>query len=88
MHFFHSQFPDVIMTSEQELINAYEEEQRAVVFTALSEYLSHSVYTDITLIIQNQPLKAHKVVLDSSSKVFRDLFRHNPSKENNVIIYN
>ena len=69
------------MASAQELINAYEEEQRALVLTALSEYLSHSTYTDITLIIQNQHLKAHKVVLDASSKVFRDLFRHNPCKK-------
>ena len=47
-------------------------------FSALSEYLSTGQYVDISLVCKGQVLRAHKVVLSSSSKYFKDFFRHRP----------
>ena len=47
-------------------------------FSALSEYLSTGQYVDISLVCKGQVLRAHKVVLSSSSKYFKDFFRHQP----------
>ena len=86
-----------------DLIAAFEEEQKTVVFSgkfkivvtdrwvptfwpemkftyffaALSDYLHSAVFTDVSLVCGNghQRLRAHKVVLASSCKFFRDTFK-------------
>jgi hypothetical protein len=63
-----------------DLISAFEEDQRKVVFSALSDYLHLGLFTDISLTCGVQMLRAHKVVLAASSKFFRDAFKHCPSK--------
>ena len=63
-----------------ELISVFEEEQRKVVFSALSDYLLLGLFTDVSLICGHQMVRAHKVVLAASSKFFRDAFKHCPSK--------
>ena len=64
-----------------DLIAAFEEEQKTVVFSALSDYLHSAVFTDVALVCGNghQRLRAHKVVLASSCKFFRDMFKHAPT---------
>ena len=64
-------------------ISCFEAEQRSTVFSALSEYLSTGQYVDISLVCKGQVLRAHKVVLSSSSKYFKDFFRLQP--EVNII---
>ena len=53
---------------------------QTVVFSALSEYLHQALFTDIVLVVGHQRLRAHKVVLSSSCKFFRDAFKHHPGK--------
>merc|ERR1719402_1766040 len=65
--------------STSDIISCFEAEQKNTVFSALSEYLSSGLYVDISLICRGQILRAHKVVLSSSSKYFRDFFRHQPT---------
>ena len=67
-----------VVTAHQGLISMFEEEQKNTVFSALSEYLHLSTFTDINLVCRNQSIRAHKVVLAASSKFFRDFFRHCP----------
>ena len=69
------------MSIYQELISTFEDEQRTVVFNGLSNYLHLDLFTDVTLICGLRQLRAHKVVLASSCKFFRDLF----SRTNNAI---
>ena len=64
--------------STSDIISCFEAEQRSTVFSALSEYLSTGQYVDISLVCKGQVLRAHKVVLSSSSKYFKDFFRHQP----------
>ena len=64
--------------STTDIISCFEAEQRNTVFSALSEYLSTGQYVDISLVCKGQVLRAHKVVLSSSSKYFKDFFRHRP----------
>ena len=64
--------------STSDIISCFESEQRATVFSSLSEYLSTGQYVDISLVCKGQVLRAHKVVLSSSSKYFKDFFRHQP----------
>ncbi len=77
--------------SAQDLIGAFEEEQKSVVFSALSDYLHLSLFADVALVCGSasssgpcgpapvrRRLWAHRVVLASSSKFFRDLFRQDP----------
>ena len=64
--------------STSDIISSFEAEQRSTVFSALSEYLSTGQYVDISLVCKGQVLRAHKVVLSSSSKYFKDFFRHRP----------
>ena len=64
--------------STSDIISCFEAEQRNTVFSALSEYLSTGQYVDISLVCKGQVLRAHKVVLSSSSKYFKDFFRHQP----------
>ena len=64
--------------STSDIITCFEAEQRNTVFSALSEYLSTGQYVDISLVCKGQVLRAHKVVLSSSSKYFKDFFRHQP----------
>ena len=64
--------------TSNDLIGGFEEEQRTVVFAALSNYLHLGLFTDVALRTKDQLLRAHKVVLAASSKFFRDFFRHNP----------
>ena len=52
--------------------------QQTVVFAALSEYLHQALFTDVVLVVGHQRLRAHKVVLSSSCKFFRDAFKHHP----------
>ena len=52
------------------LIAAFEEEQKTTVFSALSEYLHQNLFCDVSLVVGHQILRAHKVVLASSSKFF------------------
>ena len=66
------------MHSTSDIISGFEAEQRNTVFSALSEYLSTGQYVDISLVCRGQVLRAHKVVLSSSSKYFKDFFRHQP----------
>ncbi len=72
----------------QDLINGFEDEQKSVVFTALSDYLQLSLFADVALVCGSSAgpaaerrLWAHRVVLASSSKFFRDLFRQDHSEE-------
>ena len=51
---------------------------QTVVFAALSEYLHQAMFTDVVLVVGHQRLRAHKVVLSSSCKFFRDAFKHHP----------
>ena len=69
--------------NEDVLLCCFEAEQRSTVFSALSEYLSTGQYVDISLVCKGQVLRAHKVVLSSSSKYFKDFFRLQP--EVNII---
>eukprot|EP00092_Neocalanus_flemingeri_P012971 GFUD01013976.1.p1 GENE.GFUD01013976.1~~GFUD01013976.1.p1 ORF type:complete len:1261 (+),score=305.37 GFUD01013976.1:94-3876(+) len=64
--------------STSDIISCFEAEQKNTVFSALSEYLSTGQYVDISLVCKGQILRAHKVVLSSSSKYFKDFFRHQP----------
>ena len=64
--------------STSDIISCFEAEQRNTVFSALSEYLSTGQHVDISLVCKGQVLRAHKVVLSSSSKYFKDFFRHQP----------
>ena len=68
----------VMVHSTSDIITSFEAEQRSTVFSALSEYLSTGQYVDISLVCKGQVLRAHKVVLSSSSKYFKDFFRHRP----------
>ena len=61
------------------LIAAFEEEQKTTVFSALSEYLHQNLFCDVSLVVGHQILRAHKVVLASSSKFFSNAFGHYPS---------
>ena len=61
------------------LIAAFEEEQKTNVFSALSEYLHQNLFCDVSLVVGHQILRAHKVVLASSSKFFSNAFGHYPS---------
>ena len=61
-----------------DLIAAFEDEQKTVVFSALSDYLHQALFTDVSLVVGHQRLRAHKVVLASSCKFFRDTFKHQP----------
>ena len=66
------------MGSIHELISTFENEQKTAVFTALSDYLHLSHFTDVSLICQHQvAVRAHRVVLASSSKFFREFFLRN-----------
>ena len=60
------------------LIASFEEEQKTIVFSALSEYWNQSLFCDVSLVVGHQVLGAHKVVLASSSKFFSNAFRHYP----------
>ena len=76
---WHSVNPILTMVhSTTDIISCFEAEQRNTVFSALSEYLSTGLYVDISLVCKGQVLRAHKVVLSSSSKYFKDFFRHQP----------
>ena len=61
------------------LIAAFEEEQKNAVFSALSEYLHQNMFCDVSLVVGHQVLRAHKMVLASSSKFFSNAFNHYPS---------
>ena len=63
-----------------DLISVFENDQRKVVFSALSDYLHLGLFTDVSLTCGLQMVRAHKVVLAASSKLFRDAFKHCPSK--------
>ena len=66
------------MGSMHELITSFENDQKTAVFTALSDYLHLSHFTDVSLICQHQvAIRAHRVVLASSSKFFREFFLRN-----------
>ncbi len=88
---------DTRSDTAHDLIQSFEEEQKSVVFSALSDYLHLSLFADVVLVCgssssssmgvavgvanpNERRLWAHRVVLASSSKFFRDLFRHDPSK--------
>ncbi len=67
-------------------MSVFEEEQKSVVFTALSDYLQASLFADVVLVCgaaagggNVRRLWVHRVVLASSAKFFRDLFRQEPS---------
>ena len=65
----------------QDVLLAFEEEQRAKVFSALSAFRRADLFTDVTLTCRGQALRAHKVVLAASSRFFNDLFKHNRGME-------
>ena len=73
----------VLPTTEQRstdpLIAAFEDEQKNAVFSALSEYLEQNMFCDVSLVVGQQVLRAHKMVLASSSKFFSNVFNHIPS---------
>ena len=48
------------------LIASFEEEQKTIVFSALSEYWNQSLFCDVSLVVGHQVLGAHKVVLSST----------------------
>jgi hypothetical protein len=66
--------------STDPLISVFEDEQKTTVFSALSEYLGQNLFCDVTLMVGPQILRAHKVVLASSSKFFYNIFNHFPGK--------
>jgi hypothetical protein len=71
-----------------DLITVFEDDQRKVVFSALSDYLHLGLFTDVSLTCGLQMVRAHKVVLAASSKFFRDAFKHCPSNRYNCVSLN
>ena len=65
----------------KDLIEVLEEEQKATVFKALGEDFYQNAFCDVILMVGSQTINAHKVVLASSSKFFRDVFKHYPRKK-------
>ena len=61
------------------LIADFEEDQKNTVFFALSGYLQQNIFCDVTLIVGQQVMRAHKMVLAPSSKFFSNAFNHYPS---------
>ncbi|TRY69954.1 hypothetical protein TCAL_02885 [Tigriopus californicus] len=66
------------MVSHEDLVREFEHEQKDVVFGSLTNHFQLGLFTDLTLVCQNQSLRAHKTVLSASSKFFRDILRHYP----------
>ena len=71
--------PNSEQRSTDPLIATFEEDQKTTVFSALSEYLNQNLFCDVTLLVGHQVLRAHKLVLASSSKFFYNAFSHYPS---------
>ena len=61
------------------LTSAFEEEQKRRVFSVLREYFHQNLFCDISLVIGDHTLRAHKLVLAASSKFFANAFDKNPS---------
>ena len=71
--------PNTEQRSTDPLIASFEEDQKTTVFSALSEYLNQNLFCDVSLLVGHQILRAHKLVLASSSKFFYNAFSHYPS---------
>ena len=65
--------------SPDPLIAAFEDDQKNAVFYALSGYLQQNMFCDVTLIVGQQVMRAHKMVLAPSSKFFLNIFSQVPS---------
>ena len=65
--------------STDPLIAAFEDDQKNAVFSALSGYLQQGIFCDVTLIVGQQVMRAHKMVLAPSCKFFSNTFGHYPA---------
>ena len=76
-----SALPITNQRSTDPLLAAFEDDQKNAAFyaIALSGYLQQNKCCDVTLIVGQQVMRAHKMVLAPSSKFFSDTFSLYPA---------
>ena len=74
-----SVLPMTDQMSTNPLTAAFEDERKNAVFYALSGFFQQNMFCDVTLIVGQQVMRAHKMVLASSCKFFSNAFDHYPS---------
>ena len=71
--------------STSEVLHIFSNEFHDNVRFSYGEFRSSGEYSDVTLFSEGQEIKAHRVILSSSSSVFKQILSHN--KHPNILIY-